>query len=57
MISKFLNTIRAQNSYCARGWTEELVNQLNSEIIILAFGVLIGIIIALVIKNDGESIK
>ena len=47
----------AHDIISARGWTEQLVNQLNSEIVILAFGVLIGIIIALVIKSNGESIK
>ena len=51
MMSKFSNSISAQNSYCARGWTEELVNQLNSEIVILAFGILIGFIIAKVMEK------
>ena len=47
----------AHDIISSRGWTAELVSQLNSEIIILAFGVLIGIIITLVIKCNGESIK
>ena len=49
--SSFSNSSRVQNVVSSNGWTEELVNQLNSEIIILAFGILIGFIIAMTLKE------
>ena len=45
----------AHDIISARGWTEQHISQLNSEIVVFVYGVLIGIIITLVIKSNGES--